>query len=323
MINEQQYLRECFLVVAGDSGEGIDLSQMHIKFHITQSDKESPNAAVIRVFNLSEDTVRRITGKTPVEFTRVVLKAGYKNGSSGTIFDGTIKQFRKGRENATDTYLDILASYLDIEYNHALVNASLPAEQTSLDNRLKVLSNATGIPVNYVVGSNEGAGGVVLSRGKVFWGQARVYARSLADTLQSTWSLNNGTIQIIPFQSYLPNEAVVLTSRTGLVGVPEQTEEGIKCRCLLNPKIQVGGRIQIDNASINTTFAQAAQAFEGGQLAFNRNIDALQRFADIAADGQYRVYVAEHVGDTRGNEWYTDIIGLAIDSSSEKVKAKN
>jgi hypothetical protein len=33
------------------------------------------------------------------------------------------------------------------------------------------------------------------------------------------------------------------------------------------------------------------------------------------------MYVIEHTGDTRGNEWYSDIIGLAMSSKEGTVSA--
>jgi len=59
----------------------------------------------------------------------------------------------------------------------------------------------------------------------------------------------------------LPGTAVVLNSRTGLVGWPVQTFNGIEARCLLNPRIKAGAMIQIDQASIqkqelSTTYTQ-------------------------------------------------------------------
>ena len=48
---------------------------------------------------------------------------------------------------------------------------------------------------------------------------------------------------MIPSGDIFPAEAVVLTAETGLVGAPEQTNDGIKVRCLLNPRLRIGGRI--------------------------------------------------------------------------------
>jgi hypothetical protein len=69
------------------------LSALRVVFHVRRGDLQTPNSAAIRVYNVSETTKQRIEK----EFTRVVLQGGYQ-GNFGIIFDGTIKQVRRGQE---------------------------------------------------------------------------------------------------------------------------------------------------------------------------------------------------------------------------------
>jgi hypothetical protein len=317
------WIRKASLIVAAGD-EGLDLSQLRFKFRIANSDNESPNTATIRIYNLSDDTVRTITGRTPVEFTRVVLQAGYVDEGYGVIFDGTIKQFRKGKENAVDSYLDILAAVGDVEYNFGICNATVAAGAT-LQERAQIIASQAGLKLGDSAASLTGG---ILPRGKVLWGMARAQMRCEANNAGASWSIQDGVVEIIPDAGYLPGEAVVLNSATGLVGIPEQTEQGIRARCLLNPKLRIGGLVQIDNASINQT-SQADLRASGfpvrnlpvGQVAYDKRAAPPQMFADVSADGFYRLYVAEFIGDTRGQDWYADIVALAVDKSSGKVLA--
>jgi len=307
--NQQPWIRKGTLVViAGQSG--LDLSQMHFKFKITNSDEQSPNTATIRVYNLSKSTVKQIRG----EFTSVVLNAGYENGNFGVIFSGTIKQFRRGRENATDTYLDILAADSDVEYNFTVMNATIKGANSSAI--INAVASKMGLPVS----NNLSPTGGILPRGKVLWGMGRDIMRRTVRSQGSTWSIQNGKIQVIPLTGYLPNEAVVLNSQSGMIGLPEQTDEGIRIRSLLNPKLVIGGQAQVDNASINQTTSASGSVIPVGQLPYNQRA-GLQLLADVSSDGFYRIYVAEHIGDTRGKDWYTDLTCLAIDKTSQTVEA--
>lgn len=322
MTAEQLFGRKGSLIVAAGT-DGLDLSQMHFRFKVTNSDNETPNTATIRVYNLSEDTVRKITGRMPVEFTRVVLQAGYENGPFGVVFDGTIKQFRKGKENATDKYLDILAAVGDPEYNFGVCSATVAAGSTPQE-RVKIVAESMGLAVGQVPGLSFGG---VLPRGKVLWGMGRSLIRCEAATRGATWSIQDGKVDVVALDGYLPGEAVVLNSRSGLVGIPEQTEQGIKVRCLLNPKLRIAGLIQIDNASINQTSQAdlrasgfATRNLQVGQIPFDKYA-GVQMIADVSSDGFYRLYVVEYVGDTRGQDWYADCIGLAVDSSTGRVLA--
>lgn len=324
--SNNQFIRKWSLIVADATGKGIDLSQLKIKFTILQSDEESPNTANIRVYNLSHETINQITALTPVEYNRVILQAGYKGGNFGVIFDGTIRQFRKGRENNINSYLDILAAEGDIPYNFSYVSDTLSSGWKAED-VIERAADAMGLKTNIIPNSDAFKG--INPRGKVLFSLSKLPLRSSVQAIGSTWSINNGVVQVIPLQGYLSNEAVVLTAKTGLIGVPEQTDDGIKLRCLLNPKIIIGARIKIDNKSINQ-FTQQSSGMAGqpsaapvGQFKYNSISGDIQLPANIDNDGYYRVYVAEYVGDTRSQDWYTEITALAIDDSTKKVIAKN
>lgn len=317
---DQQWLRK-FSLIVGSPGtdQALDLSDFHCKFKVTQSDEESPNTVNVRVYNLDPSTVKQIIGKTPVEYTRVVLQAGYQDAQFGVIFDGTIKQFHRGNENSTDTYLDILAAAGDVEYNFGICNSTLAAGSTPQD-RAKAISAAMGLDAGTVSPNTLAVTGGTLPRGKVLWGLGRTQMRCLATSMGSTWSIQDGKVTIIPLTGYLPGEAVVLTRDTGLVGIPEQTDQGIAIRCLLNPKLRIGGQVQLDNTSVNQTIAQTSSSLPSGQLTYNSRT-GVQFLADVSNDGFYRIYVIEYQGDTRGQEWYSDLICLSIDQSSKTVQA--
>lgn len=138
---------------------------------------------------------------------------------------------------------------------------------------------------------------------------ARDYLRQSAEASDTSWSIQDGKLQFVPMSGVLPNQAVVLNSKTGLVGQPEQTNDGIKARCLLNPMLKIGGKVQIDEKDV----AQAKLPDTAKDAQANQP-------ADIAADGFYRLLVVEHSGDTRGNDWYSDLVCLDIDATQPPNK---
>lgn len=299
-----QYIRKIGLFVSNDQGDAIDLSRMQIVFETQQADVSTPNIAKIRVFNLSESTSRLVR----TEFQRVRLQAGYENGNYGTIFDGQIGRFRFGRLDARDSFLDIMAGDGDKAFQFALVNKTLAAGATQQDKMNVVAESMSRYDVTYDASGNPvpGTGGV-LPRGKVMFGLAKDQMSSIVDTGDATWSIQNGQLVVIPMTGYLPGEAVVLNSGTGMIGVPEATENGVEVDTLLNPRIRVGSRVQIDQATINQT--------KVNQQGFPRYTD-INFFASVARDGFYRVLVAEHRGDTRGPLWTTSLTCLSVNQSS-------
>lgn len=298
----KQYFRRVKLIVGSPGGPGLDLSDLQFKFNVRRGDIQTPNSATIRIYNLSETTVRTLQTK---EFSQLILQVGYKDGNFGTIFNGSIKYKYTGNESNIDSYLDLVAADGDSAYNFAVVNTSLAAGSKPEDH-LSVLATAMGTydvaldPTQPTLRTN------TLPRGKVMYGMARDYVRVLAQSNGCSWSIQDGKLQLILQTSYRPGDPIVLTSATGLIGFPEQTQNGIRVRALLNPSIKIGSRIQIDNASV--------QKFRFG-LNIQAEVQQQQFLPKLSDDGMYKVLIAEHDGDTRGNIWYTDIICISINTA--------
>jgi hypothetical protein len=298
-----QYLRTCSLIVSGKDQNGLDLSKLRIKFSVKRSDTMTPNVADIRVYNVEEQTAILIRK----EFTKVVLQAGYES-NYGVIFQGNIKQVIIGRESATDTFIDIIAGDGDRAYNFAVVNTTIAAGATQTDQVNAAVGAMT--PQGVTAGHIGDMPTEQLPRGKVMYGNARNYLRDVAQSTQKSWSIQDEKVTFVPVKSYLPGERVVLTSKTGMIGTPQQTNEGVNVKCLLNPMIKIGGRIQIDNASIARFKINLSQPNSAANIP-----------APLTADGVYYVLVAEHTGDTRGVEWYTSMICLNIDVTTNPINS--
>lgn len=302
MTNQRQFIRRCNLLVATDKGEGLDLSNLRVSFKTKKSDAQTPNTAEIRVYNLSEETANRIRR----EFTSVSLQAGYE-GNYGVIFAGNIKQVRVGRENGVDTFIDIAAGDGDHAYNYAVVNTTLAAGATQKDqiNAAAGPMSPKGVKTGYIADT----GGKKLPRGKVMYGMARDYLRQSAQASNTSWSIQDGRIQFVENTGVLPGQAVVLNSKTGLVGTPEQTNDGIKVRCLLNPMIKIGGKVQVDERDI-----------QQAKLPDTKKDAQVNKPASIRHDGFYKVLWVEYTGDTRGNDWFADLMCLDIDATQPPSK---
>lgn len=302
-----QYLRKASLIVGGPDGNALDLSALRFRFAIRRGDIQTPNSADIRVYNVSDKTADRIRQLLPQpEFTRVIIQGGYE-GNFGVLFDGEIKQVRRGRESATDTYIDITAADGDSAYNFAMSAVSLAGGSTPKDQIAAVLQGMAEFSISQGYAPEELQGNP-LPRGKVIYGMSRDELRKIAKNTQTSWSIQDGKLQLVPESSYIEGDVPVITSATGLVGLPEQTQNGIKLRVLLNPNIKIGQAVKLDNESIqryrfNLGINQQAQNL------FDEQSNKLN------SDGLYYVMVADHLGDTRGQEWYSDLTCLAIDAS--------
>jgi hypothetical protein len=272
------------------------------------------------VINPSRTTAEKFSK----EFQNVTLQAGYEGGNFGVIFSGTIVRIRRGRLSNIDTFVDIMASNLDAIYNFAFVNGTLAAGQTGPKQQAQFIASkvnsspvaqgqagaaAAGIQFG-VIPDSFGTGGT-LPRGKVFFGLARDKLGDVANSTGTVWQIGpDGKINFHALTGYLPGEAVAINAQTGMIGVPEATNQGIEVKCLLNPNIKAGTLIKINNADI----VQSSNI--NSSVGFPAYAD-FQFFANTNNDGIYMAMVVEHEGDSRGHggDWLTKIVALSVDSS--------
>ncbi len=289
------YGRTCSLIVGDPTGEALDLSELHIRFAIIHGDVQTPKSANIRVYNLAPETAKRVRK----EFTQVVLQAGYGD-LVGVVFAGQIKQVRIGRENATDTFIDIVAADGDVAYNQAVVNTTLAAGWTPGDLRRVCLKAME--PYGVTAGDLAPLPNVRSPRGRPLYGPARDFLRELADTHGMTWSITMGQLSMTPIGGTRGGAAIELTSQTGLIGLPQQTVDGIMVKCLINPQIRPGRQLRINNDSIQEALVSTSVTY-------------VDKRPTKDTDGFYKVWALAINGDTRGQDWYMDLVCTGVDGT--------
>jgi hypothetical protein len=298
-----QYLRQCKLQVGpAADGNSLDLSELHIVFTVTRATIQTPQTATIKVFNLSTATANTVKALSPSanqpDGGQIQLSAGYQS-NFGLIFSGAIRQVRTGRDNATDTYVEIIAADSDQAYNYGVVNTSLAAGWTQQDVAKQITQSLA--PYGVSTGQNVVFSAIRSARGKVMFGMSRAFGRKLALNNNCDWSIYNGQTTTVAKDGGLAGEAIVVNAATGLIGFPQQTLDGIDLQTLLDPRVVPGSFLQINNKDIQ-------------QFVLSTDYTALQLVPTIENDGFYRVYWLERHGDTRGNDWYNHIICVGATS---------
>lgn len=315
----QQYLRQCSLVVANSAGQGLELGALRVVFEVRRGDTQTPNTCDARVYNLSTNTSNALRYRGASEFTQLVLKVGYQDQPLSQIFYGSIKQVRQGREDQKNSYIAITAADSDEAYNFAPTAFTLAAGSTVQNAVTTMISTMAAAVAGSPTG---GSGGQPVSqgyittlnpnrfiRGRVYYPTCRDEMRDLAASQDCIWNIQDGKVNVYPQTGYIPGAPILITPSTGLIGVPEQTQNGLMVRILLNPAIKIGQTIKLDSTDIN----QLRFGLDTQSVATNLTLQ--QGAAKLNADGLYYVMRAEHFGDTRGTAWYSDLTCLAVDAT--------
>ncbi|WP_394025301.1 phage protein [Xanthobacter flavus] len=296
----RQWIRQCRLMI-GNGSEAVDVSDLRIRFNVQRATTPTPEQADIIITNLSNATANRIVSD---EYKNVVLQAGY-DGNFDTIFEGEIVQRRgPGRESPTDTYVNLLVKGGQLAVSYGVVNKTLAAGHTirdQVDACLEALK-----PYGIVAGHISDLGSTKMPRGRAMFGMVRNQLRSICNAVGATWWIEGKKLNILSNKENMPGDAIVINSGTGMIGMPVQTIDGVEVRCLLNPRINLGSVLKIDEASIQ----RAKYSLDNVDSYL---IDQKPLYdSNIASDGLYQVKFMSHSGDTRGTDWYTDSICIAL-----------
>lgn len=327
-----QWIRRWELVVydptskGPGAGQALVLSQgsdvpgqeaLRAKFDISNTMIPTPNVAVIRVYNPAPSTVTKVLN----EFSRVTLAAGYVNGKFGTIFDGWITQFRFGGETPVDKFLELTAQDGDLAINQATINRVLLPGFNSPQSITEAIIQSMGTKGLSAQSDLNNLGYVGSSRPVVLYGAAADHAYVTQRTTDTVWSVQQGKLVVVPaVGANVANETIVANALTGLIGFPTLTNDGLEFRTLLNPFAKIGGFVRINNAEINQTLAGVG----GNTSTFTSVLTAeggLNYYASTSDDNTYLTANVGYKGDTRGQDWYTDYIGITVDPQTGNLTA--
>lgn len=293
--------RACQLIVGIEKGveDALDFSQFRIVFKVGQALVGQPAIAEILIYNVSAATMNKFIGVGQA----FALYAGYKD-NMGLIFQGEVFQFRRGRESPTDTYLAILAQNANTAHNFAVVKGTLAKDDnTALARRAAIMDamREHGAEAGIQTAVAEDAA----IRGKTYFKQARDALDDEAKSTNQEWGYDGNQVVIIDRNRPADALAFILNTKTGLVGMPQLTAEGLRVSSLLNHRLKIGGQVQVNEASVQT------QAFDASYQAQASNVFKDPKMG-LGADGFYNIISVEHAGDTRGDVWRTDVVGWGV-----------
>lgn len=283
--------------------DGLDsddkISPARVTFDINYPGYEGWYFSEFTIYNPNKATEKKIIN----EGARVYFSAGYQEkygGAYGQIFGGTVFQSLYAKESVTDYKLTLLCMDGERLFKDNLISMTMIEgykEQTLL-NEIAARSRSP-IDVGKITESLDQK---PRPRGVTLFAPPLMCFRQIAR--------NNGA-QMFMFKDQLnmchptdtpQGEAILINEDTGLVGTPTQSEYGVNFRCLLNPQIVLASPpkwVVVDLSRISVV-----------QLKAQYGTDKMVPVMPV--DGQFQIGGVRHTGDTRGDSWYTDVVGYAL-----------
>jgi hypothetical protein len=268
-----------------ESEKAIDITENKIKFELTKSSNPRENVARVQIWNLSLETRQQITASDSL----VRLFAGYEQFKGLLeIGQGDITNVQHKR-NMTDTVTNI---FIAEGYN---VLRTKPVSFSfkgivQLSDILYKITELTGVGFTLInIQDNASIQGSYSDEGGL-----DVVLHDLALVFHFTWSMQSGVIILKGRKIVNGTEVMLLTPETGLILNPESVKKiSVKLvdsddplppntyavQSLLQPHLQVYDSIVLKSPHLN---------------------------------GSFQIIKISHTGDTRGNEWYSNMEVVAV-----------
>ncbi len=322
------YKRFCKLVIAEESKNrmAVDFSQFRVVFSVTNTLSGAPPTADIRIYNVSDDTVSRIKQ----EGQKVILQAGYEENNA-TIFQGDLVQRYKGtvivtpgaaEDSRLNSVLQIIARTNDKAHTYGMINTCLPAGANAGHLAKSIMDEYAKYGLK--PGVLPDLPPARLTRGKVYY---RPLKKALDDFCR-TYGLQScyygDELGVVPVDKTFNEKPIVLNGKTGLIGTPVMSISGLKVKTLMRPEIRLNSTLQIANGDILYDDTNKPQASSGTQEKKDTDKkDSGQQPASknaVDVNGLYKIVSITHKGDTRGNDWYMEMVCTAANPTGSESK---
>lgn len=237
----------------------IVIRDQHVRYKIEKSLTDQPNTCEIEIFNLAERTRAEVKVKPAL----IRIEAGYGKDPVGNpnlskLFDADLT-FAESEHNNVDWITKISGAEGGRAYANSTVNRSYAAG-ASYATAISETAKSMGLSMPGNVKDAKELGRQFVS-GVTLHGPSRSNMSKLLAPHGMSWSVQNRQLQILKENGVRPDEAIVISSKTGMIGSPivgAPKEPGdpisIKVKTLIEPALIPGGRIQVYSDGITGLF---------------------------------------------------------------------
>lgn len=268
------------------------IEKLRVAFEIDKNDGLQFNHGAITIYNLSLTTRSKIARPHPLGFPlvdpviKIRLYAGYA-GEEVLLISGDILTAVNEKRGAD--WLTVIEIYSGLEDStKADVEASF-ATATNAKTICDKLLSRLGIDIKYTQEAIESLNNKKVSDFSTY-GLAATEASRFLQRYDLAFTIEEGGQGLVYKEDRPRNPDASKTKentfspQSGLVGTPKITRSGIELKTLLRPKLKLFDRIFVESETTRGTLGASP---------------------DYSPD--YHIIGIKHLGDNRGNDWFTEL----------------
>lgn len=280
----RQWKRVVEVTVSGKGGS-FTARDLKIDFSVSKGIGSKQNTATIAVWNLTASH-RKQLGE---ELDKIELKVGYQGGPLSTIFKGNVRDVTHTKETA-DVKSEMECGDGDEAFSKGAVSKTFPAGT----NPKEIIEYLAGEMPGATKGEMKGIDDLpAYKRPVTLFGWSWSEMDKIGREQGIYWSIQNGQVEAMKSDQALQGTTVV-SSETGMIGIPEITDKGVKIKALLNPNIAPGRQIDVRSDFLDEESGRDKRKTDQG-------------------GGIFRVSDVTFSGTTRGEEFYVEAEGSRIE----------
>ncbi|KRE07465.1 hypothetical protein ASE63_22460 [Bosea sp. Root381] len=266
------------MTISGKAGT-LTVRDLKIDFSVSKGIGSSQNEAKISIWNLTKSHRKQLGD----ELDKIELKVGYKDGPLSTIFKGSIRDSTDTKDSPD------IESAIDCGDGDEAVSKGAASKTFKKGTKPKEI-------VEYLVGQLPGVAKGEMKglddlpaykRPVTVFGHAAAELDKIGRQHRLYWSIQDGTAQVLKNNEMLPG-VTVISEDTGMIGIPQTTDKGIRVKTLLNPNIAPGRQIDVRSGFLDEGSGRdKSKTDQGG--------------------GIFRVSQVTFTGTNEGDDWYAEI----------------
>lgn len=258
-------------------------TNLDVTFEVEKTLTPAPNTAKVQIFNLTKHHRDQIAGAASTKLggnnkgVQLIIEAGYV-GQTFRIFSAeTVRSLFSSREGP-DVITTIETGDGEKLWRDSRIQKSY-APGTSVEAVIIDVAQAMGAgPGNLLAKVRRAAlkgWGEVFTGGTAVSGRVAVELTRLTQGCGLTWSIQDGSLQLLETAGALDTTAIVLSSKSGLIESPSIDQKGtLQAKTLMIPDLFPGRKVKLEAENIT---------------------------------GVFRVKRAKYIGQTDGADWGVDI----------------
>ncbi|MEX3859630.1 hypothetical protein AB3X94_37200 [Paraburkholderia sp. BR10923] len=213
------------------------INNLRMSFDVRKTIDKNPNPAKVMVYNLTREHMSALLEK---RWTVMSLSVGYE--ALRLIFAGDIVRANVSRDGM-DFITELECGDGNTAYSSARVNMVMPAGTTDAEAAVALTSTMPGVTRGPMAVTRT----LASARPRVYSGNTRDHLSNLARANGADWSIQDGELTMLPASAVTADEGPLISQDTGMVGMPQQSDDGLEVRCLCNPELHIGGLVRVQS----------------------------------------------------------------------------